>query len=272
MSGAACSQVTFEQRISAAQNDVLRIKQRYFVLDALVAELERVTRGKTFRICNDVMWTTLLDSRDMLVVHLASWARATYGAGGLFGRLQALHVRDLRRKETKKAGGDAHLAQMDREALDATYSRLFPGVDPSRIGPSDLAALRNRFASEVAHVVADRDNHRAHAWEKNNRADVRFLKLDEVGATFDMIDLLLNDLRLVGTNSTMSSHSLTYVSPGLVADDLVDLILIGTAYGVERLRAGRARSEMYEAMHAAHDGSNGSRLFNELVEPSESEG
>src|SRR4051794_36492533 len=77
---------------------LLSLARRMFVMEAFKTDLDRVSRNKQFRIRNDVTWLMLLDSRDMLVVQLASWAKGVYEPGGLIGSIQADHVRDLPRR------------------------------------------------------------------------------------------------------------------------------------------------------------------------------
>ena len=157
------SKVAIEERLEEVQLQVMDIKRRYFALRAFVDALDVATRGKPFRIHNDVLWLMLLDCRDMLVVHLASWCRSAYGRGGLFAQLQANNVSDLRRRKRARASDDPELERLTREAQDAAYGRLFPGVDPTHVQPKDIAALKDRFADETSLVVNDRDDNRAHA-------------------------------------------------------------------------------------------------------------
>src|SRR5438477_6122025 len=77
---------------------LLSLARRQFVMEAFIAELDRASRKKEFRIRNDVTWLMLLDSRDMLVMQLASWAKGVYESGGLLGVIQADHVRALPRR------------------------------------------------------------------------------------------------------------------------------------------------------------------------------
>lgn len=72
----------------------------------------------------------LLDSRDMLVIHLASWTKHLVEAGGLFAELKTNHLPDLpaSRRPTDRTDNDSHL----RSSLDgyhqAAVTRLFPGL------------------------------------------------------------------------------------------------------------------------------------------------
>ena len=68
---------------------LIDVARRQFVMEAFTKEVDRVTRGREFRIANGPIWMMLLDSRDVMVVHLASWAKGIYQPGGLIGQLRA---------------------------------------------------------------------------------------------------------------------------------------------------------------------------------------
>ena len=62
------------------------------------AELNRVTRGRSFLIRHEAMWWMLLGERDMIVVDAASWAKAFYSRGGFLRKLQGPDFRALKRR------------------------------------------------------------------------------------------------------------------------------------------------------------------------------
>lgn len=106
--------------LAVEEHALLTIKRRYYFLCAFETQLRRESRDKAFLIANDLVWLTLLDSRDMLVIHLASWAKGSYAKGGFLGRVQADHLRELRLDRSRL--DSAEDGQHFREA----FSRLFP--------------------------------------------------------------------------------------------------------------------------------------------------
>src|SRR5690349_18457559 len=71
--------------ILAAQDNLLGIKCRWYVLERAEAELAACTRGKQYRIDTDVVLNTLIDTHDMLGIDLASFATDMLEQGGLLG-------------------------------------------------------------------------------------------------------------------------------------------------------------------------------------------
>ena len=250
-------------KIHRAQLEIMDIKRRYFVVRAFLESLEFATRGKPFRVHNDIVWLLVLDARDMLVVHLASWCKGSYRAGGFFGQLRAHHLPDLRRGSDTPSGDPLLDALTHREHV-AARARLFPGIqDRAGIRQEDLDDLKDRFEAHIAHVVADRDHHRAHPWERGDPGQTKMLDLNEIAEAFAFTEAMLNDLRLVATNSTMPSVELLFSSTEGVGDDLVDQILIGNLFQVREALRDRGRDEFYSALHRAHDARRKKGLFNE---------
>lgn len=79
----AQSTLTLEDRLWKVEQDLMQVARRQYALEAFLKELDRVTHAKPFRIWNDILWTMVLDTRDMLVIHLASWTKGIYGRSGL---------------------------------------------------------------------------------------------------------------------------------------------------------------------------------------------
>lgn len=63
--------------------NLLALARRQFLIEAYTGVLDRITRGKLFRFGNHLVWLMLLDTRDMLVIQLASWATGVVDHGGL---------------------------------------------------------------------------------------------------------------------------------------------------------------------------------------------
>src|SRR5688572_23370287 len=99
---------TMRELLARLDDELGFITQRLFVLEAFAIELDRVTRGKPFRIWGSAVWMMALDSRDAYVMHLASWVKAAYSKGGALGQLQAHHVRDFPRKWRQRGDGPKH--------------------------------------------------------------------------------------------------------------------------------------------------------------------
>ena len=78
-----------EDLIEDAHNQLLPMQSRLHFLQRFQEELTQRTRGEEFIIFNDIVWQTLIDSRDKLVIDLASWAMGLYSSDGKLGHLAA---------------------------------------------------------------------------------------------------------------------------------------------------------------------------------------
>ena len=63
--------------------NLLVLAHRQVLIEAFTGDLDRVTRGKLFRFRNHSLWLMLLDTREVLVIHLTNWA-LTFDLFGCF--------------------------------------------------------------------------------------------------------------------------------------------------------------------------------------------
>lgn len=229
-----------------AQEKLLALRRRQFVLDAFQAELDRVSRGEMCSFHNDIVWTLLLDHRDKNVIDLASWAKAAYSPGGLFGAIQAHHPKALAKKRTWGSDEDDHLARLLDANFFARHEALF---SRSNVKPEDIAILRNEFSLAVDPLMADRNNHRAHIFE-SEPGDVRMLDLGEVRELYDAIRDLLNDLSLLSVGSTWELVNLNAADTSATACELVDMILLPEWVRRQMGKQGHTRESVYDSLHA----------------------
>lgn len=234
---------------------LLSLARRMFVMEAFKTELDRVSRNKPFRIRNDVTWLMLLDSRDMLVVQLASWAKGVYEPGGLIGSIQAAHGRDLprRRPPSPTDHGETWNARRDREHAES-FGRLFPSVltdaFPTQAG---FAELKDSFVARLNPVLDDRHNNRAHPYEKAGKGSVKMLDLIELRDAISYCETFMNDVRMVGCQQSFDFRDMNNIECEEVARDLVDMLLVGTSDDIRRFRGATEREAFYESLHQRHD-------------------
>jgi hypothetical protein len=74
--------------IQLAQHELLTIRERCVALKAFEDELYRRTNREPFVILNDLLWTTMVDARDMLLIHFASWIVSAVKPGGFLKQLR----------------------------------------------------------------------------------------------------------------------------------------------------------------------------------------
>ena len=124
---------------------LLGIKRRVYFLRAFVADLDRVARGKTFRIRNDIVWNMILDARDKCVIDLYSLTvgmrhgvkpepnnpkvkggKDFMKKKGLFFYLRNHHRAKLSRTYVADPSDDTDEIRVHTATKSARFDRLFP--------------------------------------------------------------------------------------------------------------------------------------------------
>jgi hypothetical protein len=261
------------QRIEANESILLVIGRRLGALEAFLAELDRVTRGKPFHVWNGLQWLLLLDSRDILVVHLASWAKSVYEPGGLLGQIGANHLRDLSRKliPTERDLADAHFMRLRSKFREEAFARLFPNATDAHPKPPDVDGLRDSFSAKMKPVLEDRHANRAHPFERK-KGSAAMLELSQMRELYDYSTKMMNDLRLVGCDSTFGYPEGSWDKGAAI--DLVDALLIGTSSRMRIVRGETPRDEYYARLHERHDAlaDPSAAMFNDVRRDGEQSG
>ena len=262
------SSASLDDRLSRVEHDLMQIARRLYALEAFTDELNRVTREKPFRIWDDIVWMMLLDSRDMLVIHLASWAKSLIAAGGLLAEVKANHLADLpfARRATDRTDNDSHLRSLlDGYHLEAV-GRLFPRASGQSATAADVDGLTQRVRQASDALRNDRNQNRAHAFERGKPGSAKMLDFSDLRTSVRAYEQLLNDIRLVGCASTLAYHDMNDADCRSAAEELVDAVLIGHSSRQELVMAGRDRNAYYAWLHEKlekHAGAT-AKLFNEF--------
>jgi len=267
--------------ISHAQDELRVIRDRWVMLDAFVRELDRVTRGEPFTIMNELVWTAMIDARDMLVIHFAQWIRSATGTGGVLTRLKDCPASTfyVRRRPSESLDSSPIAgtrlteeqrrlyAREERDAGHASrlalFATLFPeaAATPRAPNHADWDALTTRFGERLGPVVHDRNHNRAHpryghgTWSSS----AEMHDLAQLSAHLEWAMKLLNDLRVVLDDSQVV-YSPPHEETG-AAEGLVDLLLFGSRDRMDMLSglstavhagagkyAWQYREALYEAM------------------------
>lgn len=266
----AAKRTSLDERLSKVEHDLMQTARRLYALEAFVEELDRVTGRKPFRIWNDIVWMMLLDSRDMLVIYLASWTKHLVEAGGLFAELKANHLPDLpaKRRPTNRTDNDAHLRSLLDGYHQAAVSRLFPELAAETATPAALDDLVRRVRQSSDGLRNDRNQNRAHAFERGKPATAKMLDFMELRQHVREAEELINDIRLVGCASTLSYHDMNDADGKATAAELADSVLIGHESRQDLVMAGKDRDAYYRWLHEQHDkgGDLSAALFNDFWE------
>ena len=251
-------------------------------------EFVRVTKGKPFVVYHDAAWRMFHSEIDMVIVDLASWALGFYkkGGGGLLRQLRGADLQALA-LEWKRTGGHVIMVgglepeddEWAQQAIDAdvqrrnaqwrqwAFDRLFLGGThgsvPNVPCQQDVDALCDRLATQFETLHDDRNQHRAHRFEKGPKT-AAVLSLEDVKKHLQACQSLLADLRCLASNSHFTSYRYDPAAHEKDEDaqDIVDLVLCGIGdianFGAlartdpaERYY-WQKRAARYDALHAAH--------------------
>jgi hypothetical protein len=270
MAGQRKTDPALDKRLTNAEQNLMLIARRQYLFEAFVKELNRASRLKPFRICNDGLWMVMLDSRDMLVIHLSSWVEGICGKAGLLPQLRAHHLAQFARTRWWAEGRDEekYLADLHDRKHAQAFERLFPRALGASAAAADFKVLVANVGQEWAPLVADRNRNRAHPFEYEHQGSAAMLDLDELRKALSWCENLLNDLRLVGHGSIVGYHDMNEVDVDAAAEEIVESILLGTASRRSVVAEGRGREDLYRELHERHDALPAGRevLFNDYYD------
>lgn len=213
----------------------------------------------------------LLGERDMVIVDLDSWIEALHGSRGFLKSMSPEDRRALRlewERTGAPATGDAfieaHVAKTNRRWREEAFRRLFPNAT-SEPGEEDLRALGKRIYDDFEPLRLDRNQHRAHKYDKAMPKTAAMLSPVEVVKHHEACRQLLADLRCLSGNTQWDSHGYE-IKPNERNDearDVVDLVLFGdiswiAEFGFLKVHAEglrhywQKRDAYLEQLHAAH--------------------
>jgi len=248
--------ITVEDLLDPIENAILKIKKRVFYLDATLKEIQqRLGPDVTFDVRNEIVLQLLQDSKDMLVIDLASLYRGMCQAGGFFtklrhlsGKLQAKHFSKFRapeplilnsrslnlspeREDALKLELETDTQKMFAEQINNALIDLFPELklkSHKKADQQNINSLEARFKDLAEKVEIDRDAFRAHRYELLKiKAPAKQIELPELKAEFERLEKLINKIRLIATNSTMTYPNLSFANTERTAEDLVDIAIFG---------------------------------------------
>jgi hypothetical protein len=253
--------MTIDELIREYEQKILMLKKRYYYLKSFLDELTKRTNGLTFDIKNDILWQMMTDSYSMLIIDLASLYKNLGEQGGFFGLLK-IHSAKLRKTSYRNIdapepniltmpgspitpGYEARLRREVKEDFQKTVAynmekclyRLFPhlqGNPDQGVCQGDIEKLKDRILKRADEIYTDRDNLRAHRFQKGDvdKATLKGLTLKDVGAHFEYIEDFMNSLRMVTLQSSMDYNDMNHSNVKCTAEDVVDIIVMGSTLNV----------------------------------------
>lgn len=237
--------------LEKAQHEMRPLVDRYLLFSAFVSDLEKVSRGEEFGFRNEAVWTAMLDSRDMLIIHLADWCQAMLKDGGLLGKLQKHSGQFSKTIPKSRLGEDEHLNASLQETYKESFGRIFPDNDLQRIPQAkDFSALKELIKQKTTELQADRDQNRAHYYSQRQKknAKAKMLNFNELKDLFEYFGILLNDLCLINHGSTWAKDY-DSLRPNHIASNLVDLMLLGDLHFLPHWNDEVTREHFYVKLH-----------------------
>jgi len=253
--------VTLKELIEQHENTLIRIKMRLFFLLSFEEELIKITREKPFTIRNDIVYRSIFDIWDMLIIDLASLSKGMLGRGGFFNQFKANLNQFKPKKKTDieaplgtihsvdplpqdrldeiKVELDAHFVEMAYRTHQKQLFDLFPNLGKrkeKKVKPEDVDELKDRFEQIVLEVIHDRDENRAHRYEdlKNKTAQTR-LTFKKLEIKFRDIENILNAIKIIATGINLANNDLNYVSKEVTSEELIFAILWGGNKNLDHL-------------------------------------
>jgi hypothetical protein len=242
--------------------DLLLLRRRQYALEAFLQEVEKTSREETFDIHNELRWLQILDFRDKNVIDLASWAKAIYSKGGLFGVMRAHHLAAFPSGRTWGLDMPEHRQEGADEQHAETRRRLFGQAVGPKLKPDDVQVLHDSFAKTFEPVVLDRHENRAHVYERGGSGTARMLDVTETRELFDHAHRMLNGLSLLAFGSTTGDANMNLTSVEGDAEDLVDELMLPRYARIRMVQAGVERATVYDALHARQHDPGGKPAFN----------
>lgn len=243
---------TLEERIQHEEGLLLSMVRRQYILEAFIAELNRVTRLKHSIWWNGSVFLMILDFRDQNVNHLASWATSLYESGGLLSHISAVPIR-RRRYNKEREKRDPHYAHMLDKSHDESLQRLFPNAKSAHPTRAEVEDLIARFKTRMKPAVDDRNQNRAHPYDGENDGTAKMLDFPQMRELITYAEEFRNDLRTLNDGTKLHHHDMSDTPSGAFAEDLVDMLLLGPSFRRNAVMGDKDRETFYEELHARHD-------------------
>lgn len=247
----------FPHAVKRARDALHTLKSRLALVVALQEQLERVSRGKTFTIHNDLMWLCAFDARDMCVIRLVDWAKAEQQRGGLF-RILPSHSKRFSKKrawtDADEPDDPGYARELD-EAHANSFRKLFPNCTTRHPKPADIELLRTRFNDMMKPLADDRSQNRVHLAEHQRRGQgsAKLLSPGGVMKVQKRCEKLLTRIGHVALGPSWSFHPLSSRPAGDAAEDICDQILLGSLWRIGLTKRQQMRDEFWAAAHERHD-------------------
>ena len=234
-----------DRLLQTEEEHLTKLTRRLYALEAIRAELKAASRGKNFFVWNSVVWTMVLDMRDMHVIDLTSWARVLTGRKGLFKTLRRFPMKLL------------------RSAAPDAFVSLFPNAQGDTPLEADFEELVTRLLTRIEPLTLDRNSNRAHRFEVP-RGSAQALDLDELRALTTELEETFNCVRRLAFHTEFGYSDLNSTPVKNVANELVETILVGPEPRRGVVRGKKPLSEFYADLHERHDKrESGKGLFND---------
>ena len=218
---------TLLERIDAERWRVQDLRTKLTIAKAFQDELDERAHGRILEYANSTVLEMVSDHRYALVARVAGWVRAVAAHGGLFEKIAAGHLTEIRLRDALDADEDVRRLVMSHRA--SRFATRFPhvadGALPTR---ADIEHLRDDLLHEAAPILENSDAIGLSIGTPGSTAPA-LASLADLRLVVDAAEALINDLSVWagGPQFGFSKH-LAHPDPEAVAGDLVDLAMIGT--------------------------------------------
>jgi len=253
------STIKLEERLSELQWELLDIGRALHVLEAFTRELHQRCRGKAFVIQNDPAWRMVFHTRDMFVIELAGFATGAIKSR-LIEPLRTHHASQFPVYRPPSEGELLRLQKQYDEYHSAAFARIFEASKMPPPADEAFDGMAQRFRDGTKAIRVERSRDRAHRYENATTATDHMLDTKPLRGAYEFVTTFMNDIALVAGLRPLSFHDMNVFPSDVVAEGLVDDVLLGLRFDKRVDRDG-----LYAAMHAADPSGDNPSLFNGLA-------
>lgn len=259
------------QELTEKQRELTDLATNFQSLSSFAAALRKATKGKPFRVSNELAWEALQALHRIIIIDLAAWIASVHEKW-LLRNLQGTTLAGLRTSKRLGAKQAAegpvrapprveraireHRATQIHESRRAALKRLFgpAAAERGHATHADVLRLTARLGKWARPLAEFRHSH-AHRYGFIG-SQPKGLRMQDLARRIASCGRLLNDLRLLIDASMYVMPSLSADADNPLSRDLVDLIVVGTiGYAVEQWEAEpgpflwQKRDAYYKRLH-----------------------
>jgi|GEM_PF-6594782 len=250
------SNFSIVEQLTKLATELTYIKKRLYFLEAIIEQFKLHDTAKigTVMVRNHIVYDIVRDCFEMLIIDLASFCKHFIEKKGFLlciranlnqiipnpdkprGLQKTLHFSNPGSQSLQHTTREMDIALQEhsqellKEDVKASIKYLFPNWQGAKISTTDLDSLRDNFEKIVSNLRADRDNIRAHKFEKKSqKSQINPIDLGEIRTCFREAEKILETLTFICKHANLNlDRDLNPSETSTTARDIADIILNGS--------------------------------------------